>query len=108
MHGQITAQHATHGDEPRRLLSVDAVAHALSLGRREVYRRLDEGDMESVWIGRRRLVPADSVDAFVARLRAEAAGRAGTHPPTPGVPDEPRPRPDPPTGPGRVTSPRAA
>lgn len=86
---------AESGLEPRRLLGVDAVAHTLSITRREVYKRLAAGDLESVKIGRRRLILAASLDDYITRLRE-------THPPTPGVP-EPRPRPNPPTGPGRAS-----
>lgn len=76
MHGETTTDIAMSGEKARRrLLSVDQVAHTLSIGRRQVYRLLDAGRLESVWIGRRRLVLATSVDAYVEQLRAEAEQR---------------------------------
>lgn len=77
MHGQTRPGIATDGDDgtaqpPRRLLSLQQAADALSITVREVYRRLDDGDLESVWIGRRRLVTVESIDAYIGRLREEA------------------------------------
>lgn len=90
MHGQDTAVVATSGDEesePQLLLSVDAAARILGgITRREVYRRLDDEDLEGVWIGRRRMVVRASVDAYVERLRAEARARKSDPPQRPSQP----------------------
>ena len=53
-----------------RLLSVDDVSRTLGgITRRQVYRMLATGELESVKLGRRRLVPADAVEALINRLR---------------------------------------
>lgn len=54
-------------------VSVVDAAQALSLSRREVYRLLDDEEIESVERGRRRLVVVESLLAYAARLREEAA-----------------------------------
>lgn len=45
------------------------------ISRRQVYLLLERGQLQSVWIGRRRLIPANSVTAYVAHLHAEARER---------------------------------
>jgi excisionase family DNA binding protein len=56
--------------EPQPLLyDVAAAAQVLSIGRSKIYELLSSGELESVVIGRRRLIPADACTAFVARLR---------------------------------------
>lgn len=62
--------------EPR-LLGVEVAAGVIGITKRELYRRIAAGDIESVTLGRRRLIPTVSIDAFVDRLRAEAAARRG-------------------------------
>src|SRR5690606_15609299 len=60
MHRQTAPDNATHGGEPR-LLSVDDVGRTLGgITRRYVYRMIESGELESVKLGRRRLVPADA------------------------------------------------
>lgn len=102
MHGETTADIATHG-EPRRLLSVDDVSALLGVTRRYVYQMLYAGQLESVKLGRRRLVPADSVDALVARLRAEARSKPLPRPAQPPSrpPAQPAPASPPPQPPRR-------
>ena len=41
------------------------------LSRSTIYEKLASGEIESVRIGRRRLIPEDALEQFVARLRAE-------------------------------------
>lgn len=56
-----------------RLLSVDDVSRTLGgITRRQVYRMLATGELESVKLGRRRLVPADAVEALINRLRNQS------------------------------------
>lgn len=42
---------------------------------RELHKRIADGDLEKVKIGRRSLVPMQSIRAYVERLRTEAAAR---------------------------------
>ena len=54
----------------RVLYSVEEAASVLSVGRTSLYALIDSGQLERVKIGRRSLVPADSIAAYVERLRA--------------------------------------
>jgi excisionase family DNA binding protein len=49
-------------------------ATALGISRSRVYELMQGGDLEYVKIGRSRRIPADALEAFVARLRGEAEG----------------------------------
>jgi excisionase family DNA binding protein len=54
----------------RRVLhSVEEAASILSVGRTSLYALIDSGQLERVKIGRRSLVPADSIADYVERLR---------------------------------------
>lgn len=55
------------------LYDVTAAGQALSIGRNEIYHRIQTGEIRSVRIGRRRLIPATELAAFVDRLITEAA-----------------------------------
>lgn len=55
--------------ERRILYSVADAADQLSVSSRVLERLIAEGDVESVKIGRRRLVPNDALLDYVARLR---------------------------------------
>ncbi|MBQ1499565.1 MAG: helix-turn-helix domain-containing protein [Sphingomonas sp.] len=55
------------------LLSIPDAAKALSCGRSMVYGLMDEGAIQSVKIGRRRLISAESIERYVATLLAAAA-----------------------------------
>jgi hypothetical protein len=77
MHGDEFPHFPALGDEgdaePRRLLSIKNTARVLGdITTREVYNRIKAGDLEAVPLGRRRMVVAESVDAYVARLREQA------------------------------------
>jgi excisionase family DNA binding protein len=50
------------------LLTVDQAAERLSVGRSLLYTRLLRGDLRSVKVGRRRLVPAAALDQFIEQL----------------------------------------
>lgn len=81
MHGDQVATVPDRGDvgdaEPARFLSKKNSARILGgISEREVERRIAAGDLESVTIGRRRMVVAESLDAYVTRLRNEARSRA--------------------------------
>ena len=63
------------------LYSPERAAERLELGRTKVYELIANGELESITIGRARRIPADSIHAYVERLRAkqsrvEAAGAA--------------------------------
>ncbi len=54
---------------PRMLYSINETVQILGVQRTTVYELIGRGELETVKIGRRTLVPADSIEAFVAGLR---------------------------------------
>ena len=54
------------------LLRVEEAAEALGLGRAKTYELLMSGALESVTIGRRRLVSSEALRAYVRRLAGDA------------------------------------
>lgn len=58
---------------PPRLLSVDEAAEALGIGRTALYAAIASGQVQSVSIGRRRLVPASAIAELVAGRTAASA-----------------------------------
>lgn len=54
----------------RLLYSIAEAADLLSLGKSKVEELVRDGDVETVTIGRRRLVPAEALTDYVARLKA--------------------------------------
>ncbi len=66
------AESATRMRERERwLLPIPEASAALGVGRSTVYLLAKRGDLEIVHVGSRALVPAASIDAFVAKLRAD-------------------------------------
>ena len=63
-------------DNPADLLTVEEAARRLRIGRTTMYSLISAGTIESVTIGRRRLVPPECVTAYVAVLRM--AGQPAT------------------------------
>ena len=57
-------------DGPADLLTVEEAARRLRIGRTTMYGLISAGVIESVTIGRRRLVPPECVTAYVAVLRS--------------------------------------
>jgi len=55
----------------KRLLTVDEAAQRLGIGRSHAYIYVLRGELESVKLGRSRRVPADAIDEFVKKLRAD-------------------------------------
>ena len=51
-----------------RLLSVNEACATLGLGRTSVYAAMASGHLQSVTVGRRRLVPDDAIEQFIAQL----------------------------------------
>ena len=62
---------ATPDAPPRTLLSVEAAATQLSIGRTTMYALIKSGAIGSVKVGRLRRVPAEALTTYTARLIAE-------------------------------------
>jgi excisionase family DNA binding protein len=58
----------------RLLLTPEAAAEIIGVGRTKLYELLRVGAIESVRIGRARRVPADALHDYVTRLRTDASG----------------------------------
>jgi excisionase family DNA binding protein len=54
-----------------RLLSIDQAASALGIGRTALYDELTNGRLRSFKVGRRRLIPASAIDAYIETRAAE-------------------------------------
>jgi excisionase family DNA binding protein len=52
------------------LLTVEEAARRLSIGRTTMYALISGGDVETVTIGRRRLIPPECLDDYVKTLRS--------------------------------------
>lgn len=80
MHGDTDTNIPADGKPQRQLLPLAEAAYELGgITEREVYKRIDAGDLERVKLGRRSLITRVSIDAFVNRLRAEAASAREEH-----------------------------
>jgi len=70
----------THGEvevaETPRLLSVREACRLLGLSRTTLYEKMSSGRLRSVTVGRRRLIPREAIDDFVAGLPADYRGSA--------------------------------
>jgi excisionase family DNA binding protein len=62
----------------RVLLKVEEAAARLQIGRTTMYQLVRRGEVESIPIGRLRRIPADCLDEYVARVRAQ--GQSGPSP----------------------------
>lgn len=54
----------------RLLYAIPDAADELSISARVMERLISDGEVETVKIGRRRLVPAEALTAYIDRLRA--------------------------------------
>jgi excisionase family DNA binding protein len=63
------------GDPPRVLLTVEAAADRLAIGRTSMFALVKSGAVKSVLVGRCRRVPLDELDAYVVRLTERATER---------------------------------
>lgn len=54
------------------LLRPEEAAEALGLGRTKLYSLIAAGEIESLTIGKRRLIPREAVSDFVERARSAA------------------------------------
>lgn len=59
------------------LCSILDTCRLTDLGRTKVYQLLDDGELSSVYIGKRHLVVRASIDAFIEKLIAETTELAG-------------------------------
>ena len=59
-----------------RLLSISQTCHLLGVGRSSLYQMMASGRVRSVKIGRRRLVPREAIDEFVANLPTDFGWQA--------------------------------
>jgi excisionase family DNA binding protein len=58
------------------VLTVEAAAERLGIGRTLMYALVKSGAVESVCIGRLRRIPADALDTFIRSLRAANSDEA--------------------------------
>ncbi len=59
------------------LYDIPQACERTSIGRSTLYKLVSSGDIESVKVGRRRLIPEEALTAFVENIRAaQAGGRA--------------------------------
>lgn len=61
---------------PGALLTVTEAARRLGIGRTTTFALMRTGELRSVTVGRRRLVPAGAIDEFVAGLERATRGSA--------------------------------
>ena len=59
----------TEQPDGKLLLKINDAAARLSLSRTNIYKLLMSGELESIKVGRSRLVPTDALDSFVSRYR---------------------------------------
>ncbi|HKR51082.1 MAG TPA: helix-turn-helix domain-containing protein [Pseudonocardiaceae bacterium] len=58
-------------DTPKLAYSIDEACSMLSIGRSVMFDLLRRNEIISVKIGRRRVIPATALDAYLAKLVAE-------------------------------------
>ena len=63
--------HGAGANQTPRLLSVTLTCQILGLSRTSLYSLMASGRIRSVTVGRRRLVPREAIDEFVANLPTE-------------------------------------
>lgn len=65
---------ATGATDTAELLSVEEAARRLSLGTTTLKRKIAAGDIESVLVDRRRLIPASAIRDYVTHLCEKVVG----------------------------------
>ena len=71
----------TPPDEPSLLLTVEDTAKLLSVSRNTVFKLLRSGDLASMTIGAKRLIPREEIDRFIReRTRQRPARHTETAP----------------------------
>ena len=69
---QAAVNKAIGGETPKLLYGIEEATHATGIGRSKLYELMAAGELESIKCGKRRLIPADSLVAFIAKLREAA------------------------------------
>ncbi len=62
----VRAEAAPDPGAPERLLAIPQAAEALGIGRSALYGLIGRGELRTLKVGRRRLVPAGALAAFLA------------------------------------------
>lgn len=62
-------QSLTEAQDGKMLLKINDAAERLSLSRTNLYKLLMNGELESIKVGRSRLIPTDALESFVNRYR---------------------------------------
>ncbi len=57
----------------KEFYSVEEIIARLGIGRTLAYKLISAGEIKSIKVGVRRLVPAEAFDAYIERLKNEAA-----------------------------------
>lgn len=63
------------GEDALGLLTVPEAAVLMRLGKRTVWRKVHDGEIESITIGRSRRIPRQAVADYIAGLRAANGSR---------------------------------
>ena len=58
------------------LLSIEEASEALALGRSLLYQKLQSGELQSVRVGRRRLVPVSAIREYIGKMLTDQEGEA--------------------------------
>jgi excisionase family DNA binding protein len=66
-----TGKYASIHPADRRLVGLNGAADMLGLSRAKVHLLVQEGEFETLRIGRRLLITVESIDAFIERLRRD-------------------------------------
>lgn len=75
---EVRAEMAVRISGPPELLSIESAARQLGIGRTATYDAIGRGELRSLKVGRRRLIPADALGELIAtqqRGRPVAPGR---------------------------------
>jgi excisionase family DNA binding protein len=66
-----TGKYLSIAPADRRLVGLNACADMLGVSRSKAHLLVQEGEFETVRVGRRLLVIVESIDAYIQRLRSE-------------------------------------
>ena len=64
--------------EPPMLLGIDQAALTMGIGRSKCYQLIRRGELASLVIGRRRLVPRQAIDDFIRKRLSDCAPDGGS------------------------------
>lgn len=63
-------------EQQAKLRAIPGVMEDLSVGRSKVFELIESGELRSVKIGRRRLVPSSAIAEYIERLESEQCPKA--------------------------------